>query len=159
MTLDRLWGKLLQPCNNIVLFVITRSLACYAGNLLMAMVIKLCGFSIRDVGNEGLTPLLLITSLIAAPFLENVLLVATAAFAAKFCTPFFASFFSALLLAGLHSSASWAWGIVVFWSFLTMAGIYLQWRTFGRAKAYAVTVGIHCLVNVPAMVAMAMPLI
>ena len=156
MQLQKLWGKLLRPCNNIALFVVTRSLICYAGSLLLGILVTLCGFSIRDAWSGGLTPLLLFTSLVVAPLFENTLLVAAAAACAKFFPPFFASLVSAALVAGLHSSVSWAWGVVVFWSFFVMAGIYLQWRTLGTVKAYAITVGIHSAFNLPAMVAMAM---
>jgi hypothetical protein len=132
-----------------VMFAIKRALLCSLIPLPFAIALTLLGVPTK--GGVDTTALLVTAFflLLAAPLVENGLLVLVTAYANFFAPPWLSALVGAGLIALAHGLIVPAWGMLVLPMFFIQALIYLSWARYGRMKAYLVTVLIHALINVP----------
>ena len=84
---------------------------------------------------------------IAAPFLETLLMSGPLLLFHRLFGFAPAAFASAALWGGLHALAAPAWGLVAWWPFLIFSTVFLVWRREGYWWAVLIVTLIHALQN------------
>lgn len=131
-------------------YILSRSIVSWLGTALITTTFLNFGQSTKDSPVSGDAVFYALTALVAAPIIENLLLIAIIEGASIF-TPnrMGQALCSVLLLAGLHAALSPLWGVAVSWNFLVMAASYTGNRSLGPQRAYMITVLIHAVHNLP----------
>lgn len=98
-----------------------------------------------DFGGTG--PVVFAMLVLFAPVVETFLMVPPILILNRFFGPMPAVIGSALLWAGLHSSAVPTWGLVIWWPFLIFSTIIVVWRERDLAKAMVLVIAVHAMQN------------
>ena len=95
---------------------------------------------------------------LAAPFLETLLMAPPLLLLRRLFGPAAAVLASAVLWGLIHASVAPAWGLVTWWPFLILSVAFLNWGRRGWLTAVAIVTAIHALQNgVGALLLLTMP--
>jgi membrane protease YdiL (CAAX protease family) len=98
-----------------------------------------------DIPMEGLGALLMLV--VAAPFLETLLMAGPLLLLNRFVGAGPAVLTSAILWGVAHSLSAARWGLVAWWPFLVFSIAFLAWRESGFVRAILIVSAIHALQN------------